>query len=288
MNPIIITILIIVGCIPILSVFLIAPSFSRKAKKVKKAPFYGKNFAHRGLYEKDQSIPENSLAAFDRAASAGYGMELDVQLSRDRKVVVFHDDNLKRMCGIDKKVNELDFDELQKLSLCGTDQKIPLFSEVLEMVNGRTPLIVELKICRHGRQLCKKTLKLLKEYDKEYCIESFNPMIVAWFRFHAPRIFRGQLAQQPNEYKKEGLPKLAGMILGYTMFNIAARPDFIAYRIGKKPLAIRTAEALGAVKVAWTSHSAETEKNFDAVIFEHYLPEIKFKEMTERRSRKDQ
>ena len=279
MIHIIIQTLIIAACIFILLLLLIAPSFSRNSRKEKKAPFYGRNFAHRGLYEKDQSIPENSLAAFDRAASAGYGMELDVQLSRDGKVVVFHDDNLKRMCGVDKKVNELDFDELQKLSLCGTEQRIPLFSEVLKTVNGRTPLIIELKICKHGRDLCKKTLKLLKDYHKEYCIESFNPMIVAWFRFHAPHIFRGQLSQQPDQYKKEGIPKFAGIILGYTLFNIAARPDFIAYRIGKKPLAIRTAEALGAVKVAWTSHSAETEKNFDAVIFEHYLPETTYKEL---------
>ena len=276
MDPIIIVILIIAACLLILPLILIAPRASGKAKK---SPFYGRNFAHRGLYEKDQSIPENSLAAFDRAASAGYGMELDVQLSRDGKVVVFHDDSLKRMCGIDNAVNELDFEELQKLSLGATEQKIPLFSDVLKTVNARTPLIVELKSGKRNRELCKKTLEQLKGYHGEYCIESFDPLIVAWFRFHAPHIFRGQLAQPPSQYIKDGHSIFAGVLLGCTLANIAARPNFIAYRIGKKPLAIRTAEALGAVKIAWTSHSADTEKDFDAVIFEHYLPETRYKEL---------
>ena len=101
---------------------LLAPALPSRKKR---AEFDGRNFAHRGLHTPDKAVPENSLAAFGRAADAGYGMELDVQLSRDGLVVVFHDDTLNRVCGVDARVDALDFDELRGLSLCGTAQRIP-------------------------------------------------------------------------------------------------------------------------------------------------------------------
>ena len=134
--------------------FLTAPG---RAGKAQKKPFMYKNFAHRGLHSRDKSIPENSLAAFERAASAGYGMELDVQLSRDGEVVVFHDDDLKRVCGVEAKVADLTLEELRKLRLCGTEETIPLFSEVLKCVRGRGALIVELKNGKRNKELCEKT-----------------------------------------------------------------------------------------------------------------------------------
>ena len=245
----------------------------------KKAPFYGKNFAHRGLYQKDQSIPENSLPAFAKAVEAGYGMELDVQLSRDGKVVVFHDDTLDRVCGVSKRVDELDYAELLELRLCGTDEKIPLFDEVLATVGGKTPMIVELKTGRRNEELCEKTLAALRGYAGEYCVESFDPTIVAWFRKHAPEIYRGQLAQPPKHYRKHGKSRLVSFLLGTTAMNVIARPNFIAYRIGKKTLGVRFAELLGATRVAWTSHDETTEKKFDVVIFEHYLPQTQYKHL---------
>ena len=245
----------------------------------KKAPFYGKNFAHRGLYQKDQSIPENSLPAFAKAVEAGYGMELDVQLSRDGKVVVFHDDTLDRVCGVSKRVDELDYAELLELRLCGTEEKIPLFDEVLATVGGKTPMIVELKTGRRNEELCEKTLAALRCYAGEYCVESFDPTIVAWFRKHAPEIYRGQLAQPPKHYRKHGKSRLVSFLLGTTAMNVIARPNFIAYRIGKKTLGVRFAELLGATRVAWTSHDKTTEKKFDVVIFEHYLPQTQYKHL---------
>ena len=245
----------------------------------KKAPFYGKNFAHRGLYQKDQSIPENSLPAFAKAVEAGYGMELDVQLSRDGKVVVFHDDTLDRVCGVSKRVDELDYAELLELRLCGTKEKIPLFDEVLATVGGKTPMIVELKTGRRNEELCEKTLSALRGYAGEYCVESFDPTIVAWFRKHAPEIYRGQLAQPPKHYRKHGKSRLVSFLLGTTAMNVIARPNFIAYRIGKKTLGVRFAELLGATRVAWTSHDKTTEKKFDVVIFEHYLPQTQYKHL---------
>ena len=143
-------------------VFLVAPG---RASKKDKKPFMYKNFAHRGLHKKDKTVPENSLAAFERASSYGYGIELDVQLSKDGQVVVFHDDTLNRVCGVDSRVDEKTYDELSKISLCGTTQTIPLFSEVLKTVRGRGPLIVELKNGKRNEELCEKTYALLEKYS---------------------------------------------------------------------------------------------------------------------------
>ncbi len=253
-----------------LPILLAAPGRGGK----KKLPFQGRNFAHRGLHTPDKQIPENSLAAFGRAAEAGYGMELDVQLSRDGQVVVFHDDDLLRVCGREERVDELTWPELHALSLCGTEERIPLFSQMLELVNGRTPLIVELKSGKRNRKLCQDTLALLREYPGDVCIESFDPRIVAWFRFHAPELLRGQLAQPPELYKSKA--PIVRYFLGYTLLNFLSRPQFIAYKIGPRPLTVRLAELLGAMRVGWTSHDPANEAGRDAVIFEFYRPETRF------------
>lgn len=276
MQPWIIVLIVLAALLLLFPVLIFAPA--RPGKK-KKAAFYGKNIAHRGLYQKDQSIPENSLPAFARAVENGYGMELDVQLSRDGKVVVFHDDTLERVCGVPKRVDELDFAELQELRLCGTEEKIPLFDEVLATVAGKTPIIVELKTGPRNGELCEKTLAALRFYAGETCIESFDPTIVAWFRKHAPDIYRGQLAQPPKYYRKYGKSALVSFLLGTCALNLIARPNFIAYRIGKKTFGVHLAEFLGATRVAWTSREESTEKNFDVVIFEHYLPKPQYKNL---------
>ena len=262
------------GCLLAAPFVLLAPG---QASESKKAPFTGRNFAHRGLHSEDQSVPDNSRKAFSLAVEAGYGMELDVQLSRDGQVVVFHDDTLLRACGVDARVDELDYAELKALSLFGTEERIPLFSEVLELVDGRTPLIVELKTGARNDELCEKTYAFLRTYPGAYCIESFHPLIVAWFRFHAPNVLRGQLAQLPEDYVRAGRRITEGLVLGNTLLNVAARPQFIAYRIGPKPLTVRFAEALGAMPVGWTSHSRDSEAGRDAVIFEYYKPGIRYK-----------
>ena len=265
--------LVAAGCLAAAPFVLLAPG---QASESKKAPFMHRNFAHRGLHSEDQLVPENSRKAFALAVEAGYGMELDVQLSRDGQVVVFHDDTLDRACGVAARVDELDLAELQKLPLFGTDERIPLFADVLALVAGRTPLIVELKNGPRNDELCEKTYELLRTYPGHYCIESFNPPLVAWFRFHAPTVLRGQLAQLPEEYVHAGRKITEALILGNTLLNVAARPQFIAYRIGPKPLCVRFAEALGAMPVGWTSHSRDSESGRDAVIFEYYRPDVRY------------
>ena len=247
------------------------------ATRRQRAPFRGVNFAHRGLHSRDKSVPENSLEAFRLAARAGYGVELDVRLSRDGQVVVFHDDTLKRVCGVDKRVDELDYAELKALRLCGQDASIPLFSEALAVIRGRGPLIVELKTGPRNRELCEKTYALLEQYRGEVCIESFNPFIVGWFRVHARDLVRGQLSMPMREYRKEGMNRFQSFLLSHCLMNFIGRPQFIAYRIGYRPPTVRLAAALGAMKFGWTSHEPRNEKGRDGVIFEFYKPAPKYK-----------
>ncbi len=253
--------------------FMLAPGGATKRQK---APFTGVNFAHRGLHSRDMRVPENSLEAFRLAAEAGYGMELDVQLSKDGQVVVFHDDTLERVCGVRGRVDEYSLHELKQMSLCGTEHQIPLFSDVLAVIRGRGPLIVELKSGRRNRELCEKTYKLLTGYRGDVCVESFDPNIVAWFRIHARDMLRGQLAMPARRYGPE-IKKPVAVLLSHCLMNFISRPQFIAYRIGFRPPTVKLAELLGAMRVGWTSHEPRNEKGRDAVIFEFYRPRTKYK-----------
>lgn len=247
-----------------------------KVKKAQKARFTGRNYAHRGLHTEDKSVPENSMEAFAKAKEAGYGIELDVQLSKDGELVVFHDDTLDRVCGVDARVDELELKELKELSICGTEQRIPHFGEVLELIDGSVPLIVELKNGKRNQELCEKSYDLLRDYKGDYCVESFNPLIVGWFRRNAKEVFRGQLAGRLDDYKGSVKKPLA-LLLSRCMLNIISRPHFIAYHIGKKPLTVRLSEIMGAVKVAYTATDESCESKNDAVIFEHCKPRLKYK-----------
>ena len=250
--------------------FSIAPRRRRDT-----APFDRTLYAHRGLHDNNTNCPENSLAAFAAAAKAGYGVELDVQFSADRQVVVFHDDDLKRICGVDKRVDELTYDELRQLHLLNSDQRIPLLSEVLEVLDGAT-LLCEFKTMRSylDASLCEAALPLLDSYKGAVCIESFNPFMVGWFRKNAPHYIRGILSKR---YVGNEVKPFLRFPLTSLLPNCTCRPDFIAYQYAdyKQPF-FRLCRLFHPMTVAWTVTSPEEEvdakKRFDAVIFEGYLP----------------
>lgn len=273
-----IALFIILGCAVLLcgvTLFLIAP---KPASEEKLLPYKYKYFAHRGLYAKDQSIPENSLAAFKKAAECGYPVELDVQFTKDRQLVVFHDDTLLRACGIDGRVDSLTYAEMcERCRLFGTEERIPLFSEVLSVMEGKIAAIVEIKSSTEGDNIgvCAATLPMLRGYKGEYCVESFDPECVAWFYRNAPDIMRGQLSEGYDSVRKYAGP-LRAFALSNVLTNFKTRPQFIAYKIQKKPFLVRLCEKMGAFRVCWTAHEshdrAMLERDFDNVIFEHYLP----------------
>ncbi len=270
---------IAVAVLLVLGTLWLALIMPARSKKAQRAPFCGRMFAHRGLFSEDQQVPENSLAAFRAAVEAGYGVELDVQLTRDRQVVVFHDDNLLRACGIDARVDAFEYDQLKEFSLFGTSECIPLFSEVLETIDGKIPIIVELKSGGDWKTLCPKTRELLLNYKGDYCVESFHPLLVRWFYLNAPQILRGQLSEAAR-YSKKGLPLYQAWLMSRLLTNAFAHPQFIAYRVGPKCLSVRLCETLGAMRVAWTARPGDDHAKLasgnDAIIFEHYLPETHF------------
>lgn len=234
-------------------------------------------YAHRGLHDNRSDAPENSLRAFEKAVDAGFGIELDIQLSRDRVPVVFHDYTLKRICGVEGKVEDYTFEELQKFRLCGSDQRIPKFEEALKLVDGQVPLIVELKIERTNLALCPIADKLLRSYKGMYCIESFNPAGVYWYRKHHGEVVRGQLS---DAFLKEG--KYVGIlyfVLQNLLLNFLAKPDFVAYNHKyPKVLSRRLCRNFyHNTAAAWTIKSeGELEKSrehFDIFIFDSFVPD---------------
>ncbi len=259
--------------------FLVFPG---KAPKQERAKFEKRNFAHRGYYDNEAGIPENSLLAFEAAMKEGYGCELDVQFTRDKKLIVFHDNDFLRMCGVDKKVWEMDWEDVQKLRLAGTDERVPTFREVLDTVAGRNPLIVEIKAeginMKWYTEVCEATAKELEDYNGEYCIESFHPGPVRWVWKNLPSVTRGLLVDGPAKPGSER--SLLINAISELLCNFYCRPQFIAYRWDRRNLALKIVKKLGAFSVMWTVPNEEQqtilEKEEDCIIFEHYHPDSRF------------
>ena len=262
-------ILILIICLFPLYLFLIAP---RMFKRANRTPFMNVHYAHRGLFDNASDAPENSLLAFKKAVDAGYGIELDVQLSKDNQLVVFHDASLKRMCGVDGKVWEYTLEELQQMKLADSEQTIPTFQEFLKIVDGKVPFILEYKLDRPQTKVCELANEVLKNYHGVYCIESFHPLAVLWYRKNRPDVLRGQLSEEFfREEKNKG--KLYLTLASFLIFNFAGRPDFIAYNhLHADNISRRICKMLGALSVTYTIKNKEeykrNKKHFDLFIFD--------------------
>lgn len=271
-------ILLLTVCIAVflfcLYFYCIMPRFSRK-KEAKKFLHY--LFAHRGLFTPDQSIPENSMAAFTHAIRHGYGIELDIQLTKDKQVVVFHDHTLTRMCGIDLPVCEMTYEELQKFSLLHTEEKIPLFEDVLKLVKGKVPLLIEIKLPTMRTETCVLADRLLRQYNGDYCIESFNPLALGWYKKHRKDVIRGQLSANLTRPVAEGGYILC-FLVKYLLLNFIGRPDFIAYCYkDTQNVSFLLNKCLWHTPTfAWTVRSEQvlktSVKKFDSVIFDSFVP----------------
>jgi len=192
-------------------------------------PWRNARFAHRGLHDIDNGVVENTLPAFIAARDAGYGMELDIRFSKDMQVVVFHDDDLLRLTGDPRPVRQLTLEELKALPLGGVESaRIPTLKEVLDAIDGRVPLLIELKNGANNARLCQAMMDALQDYPGEYIVEAFNPLIVAWFRFHAPQVVRGQLVGPLQSYRPT-VNGIAGFFMAGLLTNFVSRPDFISY-----------------------------------------------------------
>lgn len=269
----VLVILCVVFVLAILYLFLIMPRMLHRADVT---PFTGIMYAHRGLHDNDSQAPENSMEAFRKAVDAGFGIELDIQLTKDKVPVVFHDYTLKRVCGVDGKVCDYTYDELLQFRLYRSDEQIPRFEDVLKLVAGKVPLIVELKIEYADCGLCPVADEILRNYKGAYCIESFNPLGVLWYRRNHPEIMRGQLSDA--FYSNGEMKGLLYFFLENLLLNFLTRPDFVAYNHkNAHKLSRRLCRGLYRnTAVAWTIRSeeelSEAEKKFDLFIFDSFLP----------------
>ena len=248
----------------------------RTGAKPNDSQLRGVYYAHRGLHDNNSDAPENSLAAIRKAVENGYGIEFDVQLTRDRIPVVFHDETLKRVCGVDGNVRDYTYEELQAFPLLHSNERIPLLADVLHAVGGRVPLIIEIKIHENAAEVCAKADELISRYEGPYCIESFDPRAVAWYKKNRPQVIRGQLS---SSFSEPGKPeKFTYMLVHYLLTNVIARPDFIAYDHKHKHNISRVLchRCFKALSVAWTVKSQQEldacKDDFDLFIFEQFIP----------------
>ena len=153
---------------------------------------------------------------------------MDVHLLSDGNVVVFHDDDLKRMIGVDRKLKKYDYKSISNLKLQGTNEKIPLLKEVLQLVDGRVPIIIELKYDVKCGLLEEKVAKLLQNYKGEYAVKSFNPFSIYYFKRKYPKIIRGQLV---SDFKNNRMSIIKKRVLKSMIFNKITKPDFISCNI---------------------------------------------------------
>ena len=230
-------------------------------------------YAHRGLHQKPQ-IAENSMTAFRHAVSKGYGIELDVHLTADGKLAVLHDSSLKRTCKVDLKIEDITLKEAQNFPLEAGDDRIPEFEKVLKLVDGKVPLVIELKTAgKNHRQLTDRVMKALSGYRGSYCVESFNPAVVRYLKQKYPDVVRGQLAGALNKEKKT-LSTWEDFLLKNLLVNLAGEPDFVAYRFQDRQE--RAFRRFKGAKFSWTITSYEDMKICEemgaAPIFERFDP----------------
>lgn len=229
--------------------------------------------AHRGLHDKEH--PENSLSAFGKAIDEGYPIELDVQMIADGTVVVFHDESLSRLTDNDGYIKFLNKSDLDILFLKDSKEKIPTLEEVLEFVDGKVPLLIEIKNQGKVGELEKKVIDLLKNYKGEFAVQSFNPYVLEYFSKHAPEIKRGQLA---GFFKGEKLAYFKKFLLKRMAFNKnISEPHFISYDATTLPNRF-VKKYKNLPLLAWTVRSKEdylkVVKHCDNIIFENFIPEI--------------
>ncbi len=269
-------IIILIICIIIAALLFCLTPCTRRKEQMRELAGSGL-FAHRGLHDNAGAAPENTLEAFQKAVRAGFGIELDVQLTKDLKLVIFHDDDLRRVCGADLQIKDLTLAEIQAYTVCGSDQSPPRFEDALSLIDGQVPLIIELKTCNRRAELCARVAEVLDHYKGDYCLESFDPLILRWFKNHRPQILRGQLS---TNFRKENtlLRGAVKFLLTNLLLNCLSRPDFIAYNFQhRNRLTLRLCRKLfRPVTAAWTiknpADAALARQDFDILIFDSFTP----------------
>lgn len=270
-------VLLVLIILAVIYVFMVMPRVTDGADM----DMQSADYAHRGLHGK--GIPENSLAAFKEARDLGYGIELDLRMSADGEIFVFHDDSLRRMCGVNGKISEMKSSEIKSLRLCKTAEHIPTLKELLALVDGQVPLLIEIKPDSNTPALCKKLCLIMDGYGGAFAIESCDPAVLIFFRKYRPRYARGQLVSKftlADAAKDKRIPKNRFKLFALTHLftNVATRPDFIAIdgRLMHEPAFMLSTKLFGRIGLVWT---VRTERQYELcrkqglyAIFENIKP----------------
>ena len=227
-------------------------------------------YAHRGLH--GNGVPENSMAAFRLALENGYGIELDIHMLADGNLAVIHDTSLRRTAGVDVKIESLTIEELDNYRLEGSMETIPTFRQVLDLLAGKAPMIVELKPENGNHDaLTAAACKMLDDYDGLYCVESFDPRCIRWLMKNRPDIVRGQLAHNSLREGKGKVPLALRFLMTNLLSNFWNLPDFVAYRFcDRERLSVHIARKLWKIQgVSWT---LQTQEEFDSAVEENWIP----------------
>ncbi|MBQ3235730.1 MAG: hypothetical protein IJA97_06195 [Clostridia bacterium] len=241
-----------------------------RSKNFDDAWLYSTPITHRGLY--DENYPENTKPAFEQAISLGYGIEMDVQMTLDNVLVVYHDNNLKRVCGVDKDIRDITYEEVKTLRPGGKDYPIMTFREFLDFVDGRVPVLVEVKHQKR-KGIEKLVVDELKNYNGKFAVQSFNPQIVYRMTKLAPKFIAGVLVTRE---KSSLAPWIINKLIHAFAFKLYIKFNFLSLRAQDLPVSYKRT---GKYKViAWTVKTEEdlknAEKYADNIIFEKDVPSL--------------
>lgn len=256
--------------------FLIMPNLTRRSAL---RPFEEYLFAHRGFFDNTCSVPENSLLAFQKAIDSGYGIELDVQLTKDKIPVVIHDYDLSRVSGEHVKVANLTFDELSKYRLFQSSESIPSLTQALDLIDGQVPVMIELKVGLSYKETCKRVAYVLKAYKGPYCIISFSPLALQWFKEKMPHVIRGQLSTNFFKDHIQSTPPVQ-FVLSHLLLNFLSRPDFISYNYKyASNLSLAICKHVFNTPIAmWTVRDQnqydELFEKYPIIVFDGFIPSL--------------
>ena len=228
--------------------------------------------AHRGLF--GENIPENSIAAFKQAIKNKLPIELDVSFLVDGTPVIFHDEKLARLTGQDGFISGCTMSDISSFRLQGTKEKIPTLAEALDVIDGKVPVLIEIK--NYGKVgACEKSVwKELIKYNGEYAIISFNPYSLEWFKENAPKVKRGQLASFFRGQEIAGVRRFA--LKRMLLNKKVSEPNFVIYNCEDMPNKYLK-KYYGVIPVLAFGLKNEAEelrvKGFcDNIIFDSYTP----------------
>lgn len=228
--------------------------------------------AHRGLW--GDNIIENSITAYKNAVDKNYPIEIDLYLTKDGRLVSFHDNTLKRMTGADGNIYDKTLNELNSLYLLDekgnkTSEKIPTFDQVLAIAENKVPLLIEIKN-QPDSSVVDKVVERLKNYKGEFALQSFNPLYILRVKKLAPNFIRGVLGTADANDKS----KFKNFIVKTMPLNFLIKPDFISYEYKFIPKFAKKTKKTSLI--SWTLTNREAEEKVspyvDNVIFENYTP----------------